>query len=576
MNLIGNIALRLGSLLLLIMLTACQTITPEDGGTIGKIERVLAGSNKLEERKHADEAPPAAVVSALLPPVDLREPRRRRADAARFDVNVSQVPARAFFMGLVEGTDYNMVLHPSVAGTVTLRLKKVTIPEVMEVLRDVYGYEFQTTGSGYTVLPARLQSRIFQVNYLSMKRSGVSHTRVSSGQISETQNEESTDEATNESAVTSGTRIDTESEIDFWHELTAALNAIVGNEEGRAVVITPSSGIVIVRAMPMELRDVENYLQKIDVALHRQVVLEAKVIEVELNDGYQAGIDWAKVMRQGDNQLVIGQSDGGDIFGDSRVNLPSGGITDPQSLSTIDFVDFTAFGGLFGATLNTGSFVAFIELLQSQGNVQVLSSPRVATINNQKAVIKVGTDEFFVTDISSNENTESGNISNDIELTPFFSGIALDVTPQIDSSGWVTLHIHPSVSNVTDQQKELSIDNDTISLPLARSSVRESDSIVYARSGQLIVIGGLMQETTEENIAKTPFLGDLPVLGQLFRHTRQGALKSELVILLRPTVVAGSNTWSDDLSNTSDRFRRLNRGFHQGPRPDIFGNLGER
>ncbi len=152
MNLIGNIALRLGSLLLLIMLTACQTITPEDGGTIGKIERVLAGSNKLEERKHADEAPPAAVVSALLPPVDLREPRRRRADAARFDVNVSQVPARAFFMGLVEGTDYNMVLHPSVAGTVTLRLKKVTIPEVMEVLRDVYGYEFQTTGSGYITI----------------------------------------------------------------------------------------------------------------------------------------------------------------------------------------------------------------------------------------------------------------------------------------------------------------------------------------------------------------------------------------------------------------------------------------
>ncbi|WP_428606239.1 pilus (MSHA type) biogenesis protein MshL [Sedimenticola sp.] len=571
-------SLLLGSLLLLV---GCQSMAPQDGGTMGKIQQDLKTA-PVTKAKPAP-IPPPAVTAALLPPVDMSLPKAgKRAQEARFDVNVSEVPVRAFLMGLVEGTPYNMVVHPQVEGNLSLSLKQVTIPEVMEILRDVYGYEFQRVRSGFQVLPARLQSRIFQVNYLNLKRSGSSQTRVSSGQVTSSGSSDSEDSGSDSTAsgVTSGSEINTTSEADFWTELSGAIQSIVGTGADRSVVVSPQSGIVVVRAMPHELREVEAYLQTTNEAMHRQVVLEAKVIEVELSDGYQAGINWAKMMKVDGNSFSIGQTGGSSLFtnpGDEKVTLLSGGITSPTEASPVSFTSFSAFGGLFGAALNTGSFMAFIELLESQGNVQVLSSPRIATLNNQKAVIKVGSDEFFVTDVSSTTTTGTSTTTTpDITLTPFFSGIALDVTPQIDRQGRVTLHIHPSVSQVTDQQKVIQVGNETQNLPLAKSTVRESDSLVYAQSGQLVVIGGLMQDTRGEEVASTPVLGDLPFLGQLFRHTRQAAKKSELVIVLRPTVVESAETWRARVSDAANRFQRLDRGFHYGSQPEVFGNLGEK
>lgn len=569
-------------LLMTLLLAGCQGMAPKDGGTMSAIQEDL---KVPPAQKAAPALPPAAVSAALMPPVGIPAGKAPRdAPEARFDVNVSEVPVSTFLMGLVEGTPYNMVVHPNVSGTLSLSLKQVTIPDVMEVLRDVYGYEYQRVRSGFHVLPARLQSRIFQVNYLNMKRSGSSQTRVSSGQVSAAESSDDgggdSESSGSSSRAISGTEINTSSETDFWGELTSALNSIVGAGDDRSVVVAPQSGIVVVRAMPHELREVEAFLQTTQEAMHRQVILEAKVIEVELNDGFQSGINWAKMMSVDGNTLSLGQAGGSSLFtnpGAAGVELPRGGITSPTETSPVSFTDFSAFGGLFGAALNTGSFMAFIELLESQGNVQVLSSPRISTLNNQKAVIKVGSDEFFVTDISSTTTTGTATTTTpDITLTPFFSGIALDVTPQIDRHGRITLHIHPSVSQVTDQQKVIQVGNESQNLPLAKSTVRESDSLVYAYSGQLVVIGGLMQDNRSEEVASTPLLGDLPLLGQLFRHTRQAARKSELVIVLRPTVVESVETWQSKISDAANRFQRMDRGFHYGGRGEVFGNLGEK
>jgi len=196
--------------------------------------------------------------------------------------------------------------------------------------------------------------------------------------------------------------------------------------------------------------------------------------------------------------------------------------------------------------------------------VQVLSSPRISTMNNQKAVIKVGSDEFFVTRVSSN-NTTTGTTTTttpEIELTPFFSGIALDVTPQIDAAGEVILHVRPAVSEVVDQTKTLTVFGQEQRLPLAFSSMRESDSIVRAKNGQIIVIGGLMQDVQRDNQAGLPVLGDLPGIGHMFRHTQKSRRKSELVILLKPVVVDGALAWQDDLRGATDRID----GFF-APRP---------
>ncbi len=569
------------ALCLVLLLSACESMAPEKGPSIDRIQQAL--EEQPGETGVQPAEPPAEVAAALVPEISLAVASGdEQSDSPRFDVSVVDAPARDFFMSLVEGTGYNMVVHPSVQGGISLNLKNVTIPEVMKILRDVYGYEYEQNEGGFYVLPIRLQSRVFQVNYLNVKRAGQSQTRVSSGQVSggdqsgsSSDSDSSSDSSSSDNTgSTSGSQIYTTSETDFWQELTQSLTAIVGNGEGRSVVVSPQTGLVVVRAIPSELREVEEYLDSTEQTMHRQVILEAKILEVQLDDGYQAGINWAKLMKQNGTTVSIGQSGGGEPFSyPSMVGIDTrtGGIVDPTTSSPVGFTSFEAFGGFFGATISTTNFLAFIELLESQGNVQVLSSPRISTLNNQKAVIKVGTDEFFVTDVDSTTTTgTSTTTSPDITLTPFFSGIALDVTPQIDANGGVTLHVHPSVSVVQDQQKDIVVGNLEQSVPLALSTVRESDSIVHAQSGQLVVIGGLMQDTTAEDVASTPFLGDIPMVGNLFRSTSQNARKSELVIVLRPLVVNKPEVWKQSISGSSQRFRKLDREFHFGSKPEVF------
>lgn len=505
-----------------------------------------------------NEPVPDAVQQALLPP--LMAPLAT-VDSVRFDVSAEQVEARAFFGGLVTDTDVNMVVHPDVSGSVSLRLKNVTLPEVLEIVRDVYGFHYQEITGGYQILPNQMQTRIFEVDYLTLKRSGHSLTRVNSGQVSQAGSSDNNDSSSNgdstnssnQSAATgsSGSRISTMSESDFWPGLQQALRSLVGGEAGRTVIVQPHAGLVVVRALPQELKIVDEYLNLTQGTLQRQVILEAKIIEVDLNDGFQTGINWAGLIHNGDNVATIGQVGGGTYLSDGVSEIAG---TNPL----VDGLVTSAFGGVFSATLQFDDFSAFIEAVKSQGDVQVLSSPRISTLNNQKAVIKVGTDEFFVTDISSDTVTGTTTTTTpDITLTPFFSGIALDVTPQISAAGRVTLHVHPTVSEVVDQTKVITVAGQAQSLPLAFSSVRESDTIVEARSGQVVVIGGLMKNSEQRDTAGIPLLGDLPGIGGLFRHQKDAMRKSELIILLRPQVVQQDSDWNRDLELTRQRMQRL-------------------
>jgi len=533
----------LGSSLRRVSPALCLALACATGGAPAPHEAAPTATVVTEEASRAP-TPPPEVSDALLPPLQLPAARDLAERQPRFDLAVSEAPARDFFLNLVDGTEYALVVHPEVEGKISLTLRGATIPEILEAVREVYGYDVRPSARGFYVLPARLQLRIFPVDYPHVQRQGRSQTRVSAGQLSDQVGSGRSSSGSSvlgvserQRSLLESSQVQTDSSADFWGEIASSLRLIVGAKEGRSVVVSPHAGIVVVRAMPSELREAAQFLRRAQVRVERQVILEAKILEVDLNDGFRAGINWALLIETGAKSILAAQTGGATLLGDAAVSN----------------TDTPAFGGIFSLALDLNDFQAFVELLETQGEVRVLSSPQISTVNNQKAMIKVGQDEFFVTDVSSTTVTATTTTTTpQIELTPFFSGIALDVLPQISDRGDVILHIHPSVSQVQDQTKTFEVAGETQSLPLALSTIRESDSIVRARSGQVIVIGGLMQETSNDRVALNPVIGRIPYLGALFRQTRQDSRKSELVILLRPTVVDDTG-WGPELSRVRDR-----------------------
>jgi MSHA biogenesis protein MshL len=536
----------------------------------------------------AAPATDAAVSNALLPPVaTLAEqlPKARQAVEERFNVAFNNVPAQQFFNSIVLGTRYNMLVHPEVAGNISANLKDVTMTETLDAVRDMYGYDYRIEGNRISIRPLTMQSRMFQVNYLVGSRKGGSSLRVMStsvssvgtvgqgtqtGQLNQTNpNQNSGQMGIGTSPPSDSTSVSMNSTSDFWVELKASLEAIVGagvKEGGRSVVVSPQSGVLVVRAMPDELRSVENYLKAAQLSVDRQVILEAKILEVELNDSFQAGINWAAfghVFGGDNNRLTTGFASPGAVL----TPLPPGGAAPSPLTNGSGLVATagsrlanTAAGSLFGLAFQTSNFAALLSFLDSQGTVHVLSSPRVTAMNNEKAVLKIGTDEFFVTGVSTVTNTSaSGNVTSpNLTLSPFFSGVVLDVTPQIDDKGNILLHVHPSVSQVSTVNKTVDLGSaGTINLPLAASATSEIDSMVRGQNGMVFAIGGLMRLGSTGSREQIPGLGDIPVLGALFGNRNYANQKRELVVLIKPTIVEGVNSWNQNLLESTRRIEEL-------------------
>ncbi|KJY92130.1 MSHA biogenesis protein MshL [Vibrio neptunius] len=492
-----------------------------------------------------DELPPS-VEADLMPELD-GSGLIASETVKRFRIQANDVDANAFFASLVKGTEFSVALHPDVSGTITVNLTDVTLDEVLSVVQDLYGYQIEKVGKVIQIYPAGLRTVTIPVDYLQFKRNGRSLTSITTGTVtnsssssSSSSSDTSSTGSSNTSSSKGGTEIETTSESDFWPQLEQAVSQLVGSGQGQSVVITPQAGVITIRAYPDEIREVRNFIGESQKRLHRQVILEAKILEVTLSDGYQQGIDWSKAFTSNGTNYTIGQG--------TPVTTGT-----PATLPGLDTVG-SLLGGQANLVISSGSFDAVISFMATQGDLNVLSSPRVTASNNQKAVIKVGTDSYFVTDFSTNIDSSSttSTTSTDIELTPFFSGISLDVTPQIDNDGSVLLHVHPAVIDVTEETKNINTGSSgTVSLPLATSSIRESDSVIRAQDGDVVVIGGLMKSNTLDRTSKVPFLGDVPALGHLFRNTTQYTEKTELVILLKPTVV-GVNTWQKEIERSRD------------------------
>ncbi|MGZ8304757.1 MAG: pilus (MSHA type) biogenesis protein MshL [Telluria sp.] len=561
--------------------------TSSERATYDKIGAELAASaGKPAGAARVDDA----VAEALLPPPSTlasQLPKARQALEERFNVSFNNVPAHQFFNSLVAGTRYNMLVHPEVSGTITANLKDVSMTEALDAVREMYGYEYQIEGTRISVKPLTMQTRMFHVNYLVGSRKGASNLRVTSTSVSNagvsnsggndsgTGNQNNRNNRNNQDGPDGGAgaedsaSVNTTSSNDFWVDLKAAIGAIVGSSEGgRSVVISPQSGVLVIRAMPDELRNVDRYLKATQLSVDRQVILEAKILEVELNDSFQSGINWASFASfrsSHDNRVSTGFVGPGTTL----APLPFGGGQPPTMTSATGLAASAGFAlanaaalgnSLFGLAFQTNNFAALISFLESQGTVHVLSSPRIATLNNQKAVLKIGTDEFYVTGVTTTTtNSATGNtVTPSVTLQPFFSGVVLDVTPQIDDKGNIILHVHPSVSQVTTVNKGINLGSaGNLSLPLAASSTSEIDSMVRGQNGQVVAIGGLMRQSSTNDRSQVPGAGDVPVLGNLFRNKSKVNQKRELVVLIKPTIVEGGADWNENMLDAGRRIRAL-------------------
>ena len=534
----------------------CKVVGPYEQHGSKEIDRLIEESLQANG-KLADSISDHKMANLLIPEFNLPKSPHRPAIKSReptFDIVVTNVPAKDFFMGLVKDTKYNVILDPQIIGSISLELKSVTIPQAMDAVRDAYGFEYEITSYGYKIFPRRLETKIFHVNYIDIDRSGHSQTSVGSGQITNTIQNTLTNSGVSSSsqanAIPSGI-VNTSVTSKFWELLQQNLEMIVGTQDGRSIVINSRSGSIIAKAYPDELRAIEKYLSNIQSIINRQVIIEARVLEIELNARFQTGINWKVLgLTQGyANQITTGS-----------INENFNGDLMPK------------FNGLLHATATgKGEFASVIDLLNTQGDVNVLSSPRISTINNQKAVIKVGTDRFFVTNVTSNSSTvgnSSANTASTVTLTPFFSGISLDVTPQIDENDFVTIHIHPIVSQVLEDNRTFKVDDKNQELPLAKSTIKESDSVVRAKSGQIIVLGGLMESSGKSIQNSTPGTEKIPLVNGLFKNSNLASRKYELVILLRPVIVENTIEWQKQLQEAANNIKknRDNFGYHIAPK----------
>lgn len=572
-----NLIRWLAALCVLPALMACSTPRHKNNEVLNQINDVLLQS--ATDRKARPAAPDAALMPSLMQ-ATIAPPSE-----SRFDLSVVEAPAAQVFMALVSGTPYSMLLPPDVSGNITINLKNVTVLESLDTIRELFGYEYRIQGKRIFIESNTMKTRVFQINYLASHRQGSSDLRVTANSIttgggggaggSATQ---ATQATAGGGAVSSGSRSNDASRVsmttdsDFWGDLKTALTAILGTTDGRSVVINSASGVVVVRAMPSELANVDKYLKATQLIADRQVMIEAKIVDVALSEGYQSGINWSTF--NGKNRRVsAGVVQPGTILrtqpGEAITGIPSDAVTATNRVDELfsgngtvlpgagGLIAATALGqGFLGLAFQSANFAALLNFLETQGSVTVLSSPRIATVNNQKAVLKVGTDELFITNLTTSTTTTTTGtvVTPSLTLEPYFSGISLDVTPQIDEEGNIILHVHPMVSVVSEKNKTVSLGTlGSFSLPLATSNINETDSIVRVQDGNIVAIGGLMRQEQSSDRSQLP--GATGVAASLLGQRSSGLTKRELVILIKTTVIRNDQTWAQDISIVQERLK---------------------
>ena len=474
-------------------------------------------------------ARPAKSPEEKLPGLIVTEIEGKREPERLYSFSLRDADIREVLMALSKQTSFNIVVDQDVQGRVTVDLKNVSMVEALDTLTELLDLNYRIRQNMVRVGKPAPETRIFSLQYVNLKRtsssSATAQIGTAGGGIT------GTTTGGGGGGTSGSTTVSTSTDTDLWRDIEAGVTKLL-SPAGKMVVNKQGSNI-LVTDLPKFLDRIGSFLESVEGSVQRQVLIEARIVEVTLTGEFRFGLDWGAIAQAAA------------LRGASTI---SAGKIIGQSLSP-------GAGGFQIGVVST-DFRAILETISTQGELQVISSPKLATLNNQTAVIRAGTDEvFFETRVSETPSLTGTQTSRTVNPRTVTIGVVLGVTPQVGADGTVVLHIHPTVTEKRGEAK--SAIGDTFPI----LDVREADMIVRAREGQVVVIGGLMQEKRIDSDSKVPILGDLPGIGRLFRSTTQEVRKTELVVLLSPTVMVGKKV--DEI--TSRELERLNKTKGRSP-----------
>lgn len=475
---------------------------------------------------------------------------------AEASLTVRNIPlsSLASLLSKIYKTNINAaIVHVDKEFAVSMKLHNICLQNVLDELTDSYNVGYIKTAGGYNIFPPHIKSQVFSVDYHNFYRSGSSALTISSSQLSSSGNNGTTGE--------NFSKIETKSAETFWDNIERTLNIIILDDQANSslkkddqqsqISVYRESGIIVARALPRALKNIQKFIEKVNKHVLRQVVIEAKILEIELNDEFNRGVQWDLLKKM--------------VYTSSLNNSPNtklGSATDIANITNVFSDTGLVSTVLSGKFTNKGNFDMVLQALSTQGKISVLASPRISALNNQRALMKYGDQRYFVTNVTNIQlaNGQNGTSSQSgVDLTPFFSGVALDTTARIMNDKEVVLHIHPIITRVQDETKPIKIDDKNTNIPVAKVQSREADTIVKANSGDIVIIGGLSQNavTLGKSQPAVPATGFFSKLMEAFTAKHHTSTKTEMIILLKPTII---ETTAEDYKKDFDKFM-VDMGF---------------
>jgi general secretion pathway protein D len=499
---------------------------------------LLAGCEALpspldEERsgisdRHLSSPPPAEqadIPQIVTPPPVLPAPQAQ-APVELYSVVVQDVPVRELLFAMARDAQLNIDVNSEISGSVSINAIDQSLPQILQRISRQVNIRWAFEKEDYLVVePDAPVMRNYRIDYVNIARTSQSSVSVSSGVGGES-------DGINNSA----TVMSQDTSNDFWGTLATNLGTILGaNSEGAqnndSIIVSPESGIVSVRATERQHEEIYDFIESVRSRALYQVLIEATVVEVTLNDQFQSGVDWSLVNRDNGQVNFVQNLTG--------LNLNNA----PTNVLTID------------KSAGADAITSTISLLNRFGDTQILSSPKLMALNNQTAMLRVVDSRiYFTIDVQPGfPGTASSpaippTFTSTINTVPV--GFTMAVTPQISENDKVTLNVRPTISRIlrfVNDPNPLLADSDVVNA-IPEIQIREIESILQIDSGQIAILGGLMQDTLDLQSQGLPGLNRIPVVGDLFNYRDESTVKTELIVFIRPVVIR-QNSIDGDLQD---------------------------